>query len=400
MIGGRPDVESSRPTVDVVIAVRNEAAKLGACLESLLAQDYPSSLVNIFVVDNGSTDGTIALATRYPVTLLHEARKGPAAARNRAVKAGSGELVAFFDGHCIANEQWISAMSACLDDRRVGGAQAKIQNTAANARVQRHLESSEMTDNRRVLDDTVKGTQNIYPWILSGNCMYRRDAMDLAGGFDESLPACEDVDLAWKVVLCGYLLVSCDGAAVIHWNGDTWKSFVRKSWVQGRGAAVLARRYLPLGARNAFRPAMMWGNGGDRSRIAVRYWAGYKYESARLAIGVTRTAASAPLPHTSIDTRSWFQWTETRTIRISLDAIYWFPDQSSSIVVHNPSRSRIVLEGSADLIWRYLALGQSRVEIASGMAAVYNVDVATATSDLDVFVGELLESEVLELVAA
>jgi hopene-associated glycosyltransferase HpnB len=52
---------SACPAVDVVIPARDEAEGIGAALRSLLAQDYPGPL-HIFVVDDGSTDGTGAVA--------------------------------------------------------------------------------------------------------------------------------------------------------------------------------------------------------------------------------------------------------------------------------------------------------------------------------------------------
>ncbi|MEO7368441.1 MAG: glycosyltransferase, partial [Gemmatimonadaceae bacterium] len=64
--------ELQLPTVDVIIAVRNEERRIGSCLQSLLAQDYPAELINIFVVDNNSTDGTREVVGRYPVKLLFE----------------------------------------------------------------------------------------------------------------------------------------------------------------------------------------------------------------------------------------------------------------------------------------------------------------------------------------
>ena len=389
---------SRLPAVDVVIAVRNEERRIGSCIESLVAQDYPAELVRIFVADNASTDATADVASRYPVTVLRESKLGSAAARNRATAEGRGELIAFFDGHCIANREWISSMCAQFDDPRVGGAQARIENDATDSRVLAYLENSGMASYENVLEDTVYGTHNVYPWILSGNCMYRREAVESVGGFDEALPACEDVDLAWKVVLSGYLLVDCPGASVIHWNDDDWKKFAKKSWRQGRGSAVLAKRYLPVGAENAFQPSMIWRKGRDRSVIALKYWGGYRYESARISAGRSAASREAALPEVAIDARPAFDWTDERRLEISRDVVYWFRGDSVSIVVHNPSRSRIVLDKSADAIWRQAAVGSSREQTIHHLTATYNIERREAESDLDEFIDELLKIGILRLV--
>jgi cellulose synthase/poly-beta-1,6-N-acetylglucosamine synthase-like glycosyltransferase len=386
------------PTVDVILAVRNEAKRIGACIESLIAQDYPVQLVRIFVADNGSTDGTVEIASRYPVTVVREPKTGSAAARNRAMHESKADLIAFFDGHCIANKRWVSSMCARFEDLRVGGAQARIENAATDPRVIAYLQSSGMDNYDHVLEDTVYGTHNIYPWILSGNCMYRRDVIEKVGGFDEKLPACEDVDLAWKVVLSGYVLVNCPDASVVHWNDDDWQKFVKKSWRQGRGSAVLAKRYLPHGARNAFAPSVIWHKGRDRSLVALKYWGGYRYESARISAGRSAAARDTSLPDVSAETRPVFQWTDEKKMSISPDAVYWFRGDAVSIVVHNPSRSRIVLDASANLIWRQIARACSRDKTVRKLVESYRISRKDAETDLDEFVDELVKAGILNLV--
>ena len=380
--------------MDVIICVRNEARRIASCIESLIAQDYPEELVTIFVVDNGSSDGTEDIVRDFPVTLLEERMKGSAAARNRAFVEGSGHLVAFLDGHCVANNGWISAMATQFADLRIGGVQACINNTATDSRVLGYLTGSGMVDNDRVLEDTVQGMRNVYPWILSGNCMYRRNVLERVSGFDATLPACEDVDLAWKVVLSGYLLKYCGEASVIHYNDDDWGAFAKKSWRQGRGSAVLARRYLPHGARNAFEPAMIWGNGRNRSLIALRYWAGYRYETARLS-GKSLSAADKPLPTIDESTRRPFAWTETDSLSISTDVVYWLPSSTTTTIVHSPSRSRIVLDETANFIWRRLASGATRDAIARDIVTSYGINSTDAVNDVDEFVSELLQLDIL-----
>lgn len=225
--------------------------------------------------------------------------------------------------------------------------------------------------------------------------MYRRDVVEKVGGFDEMLPACEDVDLAWKVVLSGYMLVNCADASVVHWNDDDWPKFVRKSWRQGRGSAVLARRYLPHGARNAFAPSMIWRKGRDRSLVALKYWGGYRYESARISTGRSAAARDTSLPQVSSETRPVFSWTDQQQMSISSDVVYWFRDDGVSIVVHNPSRSRIVLDESANFIWRQIARCASRDKTIRKLSEKYRISHKKAEADLDEFVDELMRAGIL-----
>ena len=53
------------PRIAVLVAARNEEARLGRCLDALLAQDYPADRIDIFVADDHSTDGTADVVRRY-----------------------------------------------------------------------------------------------------------------------------------------------------------------------------------------------------------------------------------------------------------------------------------------------------------------------------------------------
>jgi glycosyltransferase involved in cell wall biosynthesis len=87
--------------VSVIIPVRNGEAFLGEALESALAQTWEP--IEVIVVDDGSTDSSAAIADAFPeVLVLRQAPLGQATARNEAVAASIGELIAFLD----ADDLW------------------------------------------------------------------------------------------------------------------------------------------------------------------------------------------------------------------------------------------------------------------------------------------------------
>ncbi len=93
--------QARTPLVSVVIPAYNAEAFLAEAIESVLAQDYKP--VEVIVVDDGSTDRTAAVASRYPVMCLMQANGGPPAARNAGVAAARGSLVSFLD----ADDLWM-----------------------------------------------------------------------------------------------------------------------------------------------------------------------------------------------------------------------------------------------------------------------------------------------------
>lgn len=94
---------TDRPLVTVVIPAFNAEAFIAEAIESVLAQDHDS--VEVVVVDDGSTDRTAAIASRYSVTCIRQENAGQAAARNTGVAAASGSLVSFLD----ADDLWMAS---------------------------------------------------------------------------------------------------------------------------------------------------------------------------------------------------------------------------------------------------------------------------------------------------
>src|SRR4051794_14695144 len=117
--------------VDVVIAARNEAARLDECLVALGAQDHAGP-ITVIVVDDASTDGTADVAGRRGVTVLRGAGAGPAAARNAGVRAGNAPFVAFLDAHSVPQPNWVSTLTARFTEPQLGGCQAAIDNRATD----------------------------------------------------------------------------------------------------------------------------------------------------------------------------------------------------------------------------------------------------------------------------
>jgi glycosyltransferase involved in cell wall biosynthesis len=111
------------PFVSVIVPVLNGESCISDCLRSLLQLEYPRERLEIIVVDNGSTDGTLELVRRFPVRLIHEYKPGSYAARNAGVRLAKGEILAFTDADCIVESNWIQEIVIILEHT---GAQAVI----------------------------------------------------------------------------------------------------------------------------------------------------------------------------------------------------------------------------------------------------------------------------------
>ena len=130
-VAGRPVRARSSdrrwPTVSVVIAAHNEAARLPARVANLLDQRYPVPL-EIIIVSDGSTDATAAALRPFMdrITLLELPRGGKPTALNAGVAQARGKIVVFADARQRFTPDAIRHLVSNFDDPAVGGATGEL----------------------------------------------------------------------------------------------------------------------------------------------------------------------------------------------------------------------------------------------------------------------------------
>ena len=94
--------------ISVVIPAYNEEHYIGLCIQSVREQ-HSEDIIEIIVVDNGSTDGTFATAEKFHgITVLRESKKGPSHARQLGFLEAKGDYVAFIDADTRVPAGWIN----------------------------------------------------------------------------------------------------------------------------------------------------------------------------------------------------------------------------------------------------------------------------------------------------
>lgn len=109
------------PTVALLIPCHNAEPWLRETLESALAQTWPA--VELIVVDDGSTDGSLLLAHSYVprgVRVISQAKAGASAARNRALRESRSDFVQFLDADDLISPDKIARQLALLAARPLG----------------------------------------------------------------------------------------------------------------------------------------------------------------------------------------------------------------------------------------------------------------------------------------
>src|ERR1044072_7818577 len=198
---------SERKLVTVIIPCYNQGRYLGEAIESALGQSYKN--VEVIVVDDGSTDNTLEVASRYErVESIRQDNRGLAEARNAGLRASRGEYIVFLDADDRLKENAIEAGVDSLDAHpscafayghvRLIGEDGSILSVPDQPTIER--------------DHYAELLRHNYIWTL-GAVIYRRECIDSAGRFNSSINASADYDL--NIRLARVFPVRCHCALVL-----------------------------------------------------------------------------------------------------------------------------------------------------------------------------------------
>lgn len=230
------------PVVSVVIAARNAAATIEACLRSLAAQTFTAH--EVLVVDDGSSDDTGSLARTLGARVIRTSGTGASAARNLGVAATRGHIVAFTDADCTVTPTWLEALVTALETTGAAGVGGPQRNVFPPG-----ISSAEAFDAffrlASVVSDYTRtgGGARQVPHNASCNSAYRKAAFDEVGGFAAGLWPGEDVDLDLRLRDRGGVLMFVPEAVVHHHRPGTLPWFRRMMRRYGAAERRVVQRH-------------------------------------------------------------------------------------------------------------------------------------------------------------
>jgi glycosyltransferase involved in cell wall biosynthesis/exo-beta-1,3-glucanase (GH17 family) len=231
------DVDFPWPSLTIAICAYNAASTLDECLRETCRLDYPR--LEIVVVDDGSTDETAVIASRYDrVRLVRIPHSGLGAARNAAIHAATGDLIAYLDSDAYPTPEWPYYLALGLDAPDVGGVGGPNVAPLDDPIGARQVACAPggpvhvlLTDDRA---EHVPGC----------NMAFWRKVLIDAGGFDPIYTAAgDDVDVCWKVLDRGWKIAFHPAALVWHHRRSGWRAYLRQQRGYGKAETQVAARH-------------------------------------------------------------------------------------------------------------------------------------------------------------
>lgn len=229
-VTSRSGAATRRPSTTVVVLNWNGSAMLPACLDSVAALDYPKDRLQVIVVDNGSTDGSLSLIrSRYPHVQLiaHDENRGFAAANNGAAREATGDYVAFLNNDARVDRQWLNELVNHLEAFPSVALAGSLVLNWDGSRVDFGGSAMSLLGHGHQLGygapaDEAPREPSAQLFVNGAAMLTRRELFLEAGGFDEHYFAYfEDVDLGWRLWVLGWEVALVPSSVAYHRHHGT-----------------------------------------------------------------------------------------------------------------------------------------------------------------------------------
>lgn len=232
--------------VSVIIPILNEKRYIGACLDSLLAQDYPKECLEILLVDGGSSDGTKEIVEEYTqkyefIKLFENPQGTVQYAMNIGIKCASGYYIIRMDAHAEYKEDYISKCveySEKTGADNVGGTtvvrgKGKVQKIIAAA-----YHSPFALGGSQHYDENYEGYTDTVAWGT-----FKKETLLKLGMYDERLPRSEDDDLNFRITESGGKIFVTPKIKSVYYPRDSFAKLFKQYFEYGKWKVAVVKKH-------------------------------------------------------------------------------------------------------------------------------------------------------------
>ncbi len=225
------------PKVSIVIPVYNCASILGETLTKLQQQNYVGE-IEIIVADNNSKDNSDRVVQKFSnvIIVYQKDIQNAAATRNKGIKIATGEIIAFIDGDCIPEKDWLSQGIKAIQETgadRIGG-KIGVRPIFPDSSIYALIDALFCFD-----QETAVKYVNA---CMTGNLFVKRSVFKQIGLFNQDFAEMEDMEFGIRAAKQGISVAYADKAIVWHPPRQTFKEMWHKSKRNGKGTFILCQQ--------------------------------------------------------------------------------------------------------------------------------------------------------------
>lgn len=236
--------------ITVAVCTHERPELLERCLQTLLPQLTKQD--ELLVVDSAPvTEKTCLIVDGTPARYIYEARPGLDVARNAAIKAAYGDIVAFIDDDVVVGNGWMEALRGAFFDAPVACVTGRVLPLSIETDAQRHFEFRFSFDrgdhSRRFTGHDDRSWFPIHPYHLGTGCnmAFRHAVFEKIGLFDEALDAGTlaggggDLDMFRRLLLAGLEATYAPDVLAYHTHRTQARANRRQFWNYGKTFGAL-----------------------------------------------------------------------------------------------------------------------------------------------------------------
>lgn len=224
------------PRISVVVCSYNGAHTIRDTLEAIQKLDYPD--FEAIVVDDGSTDGTAAIAGEYNVRLISTENRGLSSARNTGMEMATGEIVAYLDDDAYPDPHWLKYLANTFMTTNYVGLGGPNLSPSGDGAMAACVDNSPGNPMCILISDSEA------EHVAGCNMAFRKDFLKAIDGFDTWFRvAGDDVDVCWRLQECGWKLGYNPAALVWHHRRNSLSAYWKQQVGYGKSEALLEKKW-------------------------------------------------------------------------------------------------------------------------------------------------------------